>query len=337
MIIQQCFHQIIPCIGITDKSCTEDEDAAPETYLTELPFKRQISRFCHLAYPLGDNPTNQELQKLGLCGACELSKPVIKTETKAKENDSISYVDKKYDPEIEMDPLCTSPPKRTSKKRRPGPKEFDKAIGKTRRGIYECHKCGETIKSCSLFTSHLQTKHGILKSSFRCHSCPRRLISLSQYVFHVKKSHSEAQSVDCYFCCDSIPIEEFLLHSEECRKKRLGEEDSPVVDTTFQCHICGKIFYSNVTLSIHKRIHSGVKNFSCDECDYQSFTKVGLQRHSMIHLRKKDESNPNLYYFCKHCNKQFRCPQGKSSSFFMVIYLESRKFLDLCIKIDFSK
>ena len=315
MIIQQCFHQIIPCMGITDGSCIGDEDAAPETYLTELPFRRQISRFCHLAYPLGDNPTNQELQRVGLCGSCELSKPVMKTELKAKET-MMSDVEEQDDPDIEVDQLSALPPTRTSNKR----------------DIIECDKCGETIKSFNLLTSHLQTKHGILKSSFRCHSCPRRLISLSQYVFHVKKSHSEAQSVDCYFCCDSIPIEEFLLHSEECRKKRLGEKDSPVVDTTFQCHICGKIFYSSVTMSIHKRIHSGVKNFSCEECGYQSCTKVGLQRHMMIHLRKKDESNPNLYYFCEHCNKKFRHLTGKSSSFLMVIFLESRNLLDFCIK-----
>ena len=71
------------------------------------------------------------------------------------------------------------------------------------------------------------------------------------------------------------------------------------------CRQCKKTFTFNSQLSIHIKVHSGVKPYKCLGCAKSFSTKGNLKTHSITHTEKKTLKK-NIKS-CGQCNKTFKC------------------------------
>jgi len=49
--------------------------------------------------------------------------------------------------------------------------------------------------------------------------------------------------------------------------------------------MCPKDFSTKFNLEVHKKIHSGEKQFQCTMCEKQFIQKSQLKSHMLVHLR----------------------------------------------------
>lgn len=64
---------------------------------------------------------------------------------------------------------------------------------------------------------------------------------------------------------------------------------------SFQCSVCGKSFADRSNMTLHHRLHSGVKPFACPVCP-KAFTK---KHHLKTHINYHTGHKP---YTCPHAN-----------------------------------
>lgn len=81
-------------------------------------------------------------------------------------------------------------------------------------------------------------------------------------------------------------------------KKKKKKKKCVMAEKRFKCDICKKEFKWASGLSVHKRLHSGVKPFKCKICG-KSFTR---QHHLADHGKVHSGKTP---YNCKICGKSF--------------------------------
>ncbi|XP_011705547.1 PREDICTED: zinc finger protein 740-like [Wasmannia auropunctata] len=67
-----------------------------------------------------------------------------------------------------------------------------------------------------------------------------------------------------------------------------------VEDRKYQCDICQKKFITNFKLTIHKRIHSGVRSYKCDVCSFSFRRLDSMKRHRMVkHFKNENKHAKN--------------------------------------------
>ncbi|KAL7044981.1 hypothetical protein ACKWTF_002126 [Chironomus riparius] len=82
------------------------------------------------------------------------------------------------------------------------------------------------------------------------------------------------------------------------RTQSMSEITDRVKSEMGRCKICKKL-YRKGSLARHEIIHSGVKQFTCEDCPMAFYQKSDLQRHITIHSNVFD-------YECELCEKKFR-------------------------------
>ena len=66
----------------------------------------------------------------------------------------------------------------------------------------------------------------------------------------------------------------------------------------YKCDQCNKEFIEVVSLIRHQKIHNGVKEYKCGKCNKKITERYTLIKHQMIHNGVKE-------YKCDQCNKEF--------------------------------
>lgn len=79
-------------------------------------------------------------------------------------------------------------------------------------------------------------------------------------------------------------------------KKETNDEE-----ITYLCETCNKFFATWSQLKNHEKAHITKKKgqFSCNKCEQSFSFKGNLQRHMILHGKKK-------LFFCKYCDKKFK-------------------------------
>ena len=54
------------------------------------------------------------------------------------------------------------------------------------------------------------------------------------------------------------------------------------------CNVCQITFKCKSQLTVHKRIHSGIKPYKCDVCEKSFSDKNNLTKHMLVHSGKKE-------------------------------------------------
>ncbi|XP_076457626.1 uncharacterized protein LOC143291581 [Babylonia areolata] len=158
---------------------------------------------------------------------------------------------------------------------------------------YLCHTCGASFTERDTFHHHIET-HGeaVAAKKYRCQFCPYSATRQLRMVNHVMSKHSSAPRPRPHVC-------------EQCGKGFFNRNmlsqhtmDVHVREKRYQCHLCPKVFLRRHKLTVHVRLHSGVRPFACDSCG-QTFTAAyNLKVHQRLHTGEKP-------YCCAHCEAAF--------------------------------
>ncbi|XP_008277315.1 zinc finger and BTB domain-containing protein 16-A [Stegastes partitus] len=105
------------------------------------------------------------------------------------------------------------------------------------------------------------------------------------------KPDGRNQSMRCNVCGAELPDNEAV---EQHRKMHSGMK-------TYSCELCGKSFLDSLRLRMHLLSHSaGEKAIVCDQCGAQFQTEESLEAHRQIH------TGSDMAIFCLLCGKRFQ-------------------------------
>jgi KRAB domain-containing zinc finger protein len=80
---------------------------------------------------------------------------------------------------------------------------------------------------------------------------------------------------------------EFETHYKQCLRQKIREGKAqraarpdwkPYVRRKLICDLCGASLASRSHLEDHKKLHTGEKPYKCDQCDFASIYKKGLEK-----------------------------------------------------------
>lgn len=184
---------------------------------------------------------------------------------------------------------------------------------------HECSRCNAVFKKKWDLNKHVQEVHDLRPAKrltkkstiYICKFCGKKL-NTSQSLGNHERIHTGEMPYSCPICHQSFrTYVTKWTHVQRHQKgtfvcDRCGKCFSykrnlrvhimthlPVEARKYQCNICGKKFVRNSTLTIHKRIHSGVRPYECDVCSFSFKQKGDMKRHRMRHFKNEDEHAKN--------------------------------------------
>nr|CAH7750397.1 unnamed protein product [Callosobruchus chinensis] len=153
-----------------------------------------------------------------------------------------------------------------------------------------CQICGKGFIQAPTLADHFRTHVG--EKSFICNHCGKTFITKHALSNHL--SLHKLQDVDTFnlTCktCNSI------FNSKASLRNHLNKHSERSKE--FLCNECGKEFWTKSLLDSHLKIHLGIKPYICEICSKGFPTKNSLQKHNLVHTGEKPVS-------CIVCEKTF--------------------------------
>ncbi|XP_060846848.1 zinc finger protein 26-like [Rhopalosiphum padi] len=143
--------------------------------------------------------------------------------------------------------------------------------------VYRCRVCLAGFKTQINVLRHACNK---IKSP-QCGQCGKSFPSKMRYAFHLQ-FHEHPKWATMHLHCDLCLAEfddEYQLYDHIRFRHEL--HDKAV------CEVCGRTFKSSMGLNIHRRYHTGSRDFTCKSCDKSFLNKSTLREHEISHMDVK--------------------------------------------------
>ncbi|KAF9453541.1 hypothetical protein P691DRAFT_658371 [Macrolepiota fuliginosa MF-IS2] len=167
-------------------------------------------------------------------------------------------------------------------------------------------ECGMVFGSCNDLMSHMSAVHvGSGKPQYDClwEGCTRngeKGFSSRQKISRHLQSHTGYRPFQCPEC-----LQNFSEAATLQQHIRRHTQESEYALTPYKCDFpgCGKSFAITGALTIHKRVHNGVKPFKCSYCNRGFAESSNLSKHLRTHTGERP-------YTCNepNCGKAFARP-----------------------------
>ncbi|XP_039438272.1 zinc finger protein 883-like [Culex pipiens pallens] len=149
---------------------------------------------------------------------------------------------------------------------------------------FKCKICDETVNSKDALVKHRR----IHRDPITCSVCDKKFASK-----HTLTTHMERHIGIKPFACDVCPMR-FITKVEI-----QGHMATHTKQQDHVCDLCGSRFTKKYSLKVHiKRVHEGVRPFSCSQCSLKFTTADRLQRHMYTHTGEKP-------YTCELCPQAY--------------------------------
>jgi hypothetical protein len=162
--------------------------------------------------------------------------------------------------------------------------------------IFECTQCFNKFGSNARLQKHIVSVHNKRKE-FQCDHCDEAFCWKGDLNNHKNVTHRKIKNYRCDLCDYSSYTSATLVHHSKdahCMKKRMKKS----MKKNIKCYACDKAFSLKTSLVIHvNRVHKQ-QNYSCDSCEWCSFTsyyKHELENHVIRkHAHQNDDSSDDL-------------------------------------------
>ena len=144
-------------------------------------------------------------------------------------------------------------------------------------------------------------------------------ISVEKIVPHLivcrqKHEDPKKKKVNCPICNKNLNFKNFIgMHYYKCsnwtipgsEKKRLifeAQESrrTAILDEPISCSECGKMFYTDLKLRCHMKVHQKDKTYHCDKCEFKTHRKDYLDNHI------KNRHTAAKYVTCEICGTRLK-------------------------------
>jgi transcription elongation factor Elf1 len=158
-----------------------------------------------------------------------------------------------------------------------------------------CTECGEELDSRQ-YNNHMKKRHRPKKApeSANCEHCGQFFKSKVNLKRHLARFHGVGELKlrsnnilkECGQCGKRLKTDErfrahmFLEHGVELPGLRRRD-----------CVVCKEVFYVKVQYDAHMMLHSGVKKYACDRCDYSTRFSANLVSHKRRSHSDKNSKN----------------------------------------------
>ncbi|XP_048357798.1 zinc finger protein 574 [Sphaerodactylus townsendi] len=142
--------------------------------------------------------------------------------------------------------------------------------------------CGAAFVTAEQLKEH---KCGKMSRHFECSVCGKKVGSTAQLRAH-ERLHGDIQT------SEGAEEEPPMLEPPPPRPRR------PACPKTFECGDCKKLFSTETSLQVHRRIHTGERPYPCPDCGKAFRQSTHLKDHRRLHTGEKP-------FKCNDCGKAF--------------------------------